>query len=39
VGRALAELICLGRYQALDLSPLSPQRIIEGRALLERNVI
>jgi glycine/D-amino acid oxidase-like deaminating enzyme len=39
VGQALAELICLGNYRALDLSPLSPQRIIEGRALLERNVI
>lgn len=39
VGRALAELIALGRYETLDLAPLSPRRIIEGRPLLERNVI
>lgn len=39
VARALAELIALGRYEALDLSPLSPQRLVEGRPLLERNVI
>jgi len=39
VARAVAELIALGRYEALDLAPLSPQRIGEGRPLLERNVI
>jgi FAD-dependent oxidoreductase domain-containing protein 1 len=39
VGRALAELIALGRYDALDLAPLAPERIIEQRPLLERNVI
>jgi FAD-dependent oxidoreductase domain-containing protein 1 len=39
VGRALAELIALGRYDTLDLAPLAPQRIIEARPLLERNVI
>ncbi|MBS1163392.1 MAG: putative oxidoreductase, partial [Burkholderiaceae bacterium] len=39
VARGLAELIALGGYETLDLAPLSPQRIIEGRALLERNVI
>ena len=39
VAQALAELIALGHYEALDLSPLSPQRIIEKRPLLERNVI
>ena len=39
VARALAELIALGRYEALDLSPLSPQRLVEQRPLLERNVI
>lgn len=39
VARALAELIALGRYESLDLAPLSPQRIIDGRPLLERNVI
>jgi len=39
VGQALAELIALGRYDTLDLVPLAPQRIIEARALRERNVI
>jgi len=39
VAQALAELIALGRYTTLDLAPLGPQRIIERRPLLERNVI
>ena len=39
VARALAELIAAGRYATLDVSPLSPQRIIERRRLVERNVI
>jgi len=39
VGRALAELIALGRYEALDLSPLAPRRIAEDRPLRERSVI
>lgn len=39
VAMALAELIALGRYDSLDLSPLSPQRIVDRRPLLERNVI
>jgi FAD-dependent oxidoreductase domain-containing protein 1 len=39
VARGLAELIALGHYDSLDLAPLSPQRIIEARPLLERNVI
>jgi FAD-dependent oxidoreductase domain-containing protein 1 len=39
VARGLAELLALGRYEALDLSPLSPTRIVERRPLLERNVI
>jgi len=39
VGRAVAELIALGRFASLDLAPLSPQRIIESQPLRERNVI
>jgi len=39
VARALAELIAAGRYETLDVTPLSPQRIIERRRLVERNVI
>jgi glycine/D-amino acid oxidase-like deaminating enzyme len=39
VGCALAELIARGRYASLDLTPLSPQRIVEQQPLLERNVI
>jgi glycine/D-amino acid oxidase-like deaminating enzyme len=39
VGRALAELVALGRYAALDLAPLALDRIARGRPLLERNVI
>ncbi len=39
VGRALAARIALGRYDSLDLTMLSPQRIIERRPLRERNVI
>jgi FAD-dependent oxidoreductase domain-containing protein 1 len=39
VGRALAELIVDGAYTSLDLSPLSAQRLVEKRALLEKNII
>ncbi len=39
VGRGLAELITTGRYQTLDLSPLGWARVLEGRPLVERNVI
>lgn len=39
VGRGLAELMLTGRYQSLDLSPLSIERIARNEPLLEKNVI
>ena len=39
VGRALAERIAHGRYRTLDLGRLGWGRILEGRPLVERNVV
>ena len=39
VGRGLAELVVHGRYTTLDLADLGYERVVEGRPLLERNVI
>jgi FAD-dependent oxidoreductase domain-containing protein 1 len=39
VGRGLAEFITHGRWQTLDFSALGHQRIVDGRPLLEANVI
>jgi glycine/D-amino acid oxidase-like deaminating enzyme len=39
VGRGLAELIVAGRFQTLDLGDLAPQRLIERRPLVEKNVV
>lgn len=39
VGRGVAELIAHNGYLTLDLSPLGVERILEGRPLVERNVI
>lgn len=39
IGRGIAEWIIHQEWQTLDLSPLSMQRIIENRPLIERNVI
>ncbi len=39
VGRGLAELVTHGRYTSLDLSPLGYERILEGRPLVEKNIV
>jgi len=39
VGRALAERILGGRYLAVDLSPLAFERVLDGRPLVELNII
>ena len=39
VGRGMAELILRGRFTTVDLSPLAYERLVEGRPLLELNVI
>jgi glycine/D-amino acid oxidase-like deaminating enzyme len=39
IGRAIAELILLGRFHTLDLSDLLFARIAENRPLREANVI
>ncbi len=39
VARAVAEMILTGRFQTLDLSDFQFQRLLDGRALPERNVI
>ncbi len=39
VGRGIAELIVEGGYRTLDLTPLAFARLVEGRRLVELNVI
>jgi len=39
VGKALSEEIRLGRYETVDVSPLGYERILEGRKVLEEEVI
>ena len=39
VGRGIAELIRHGRYTTLDLSDLAPARLLEGRKMIEKNVV
>jgi glycine/D-amino acid oxidase-like deaminating enzyme len=39
VGKALSEWIHLGRYETVDVSPLGYERILEGRKVLEEEVI
>jgi glycine/D-amino acid oxidase-like deaminating enzyme len=39
VGRGVAELIATGGFETLDLSPLGYARLLEGRPIVERNVV
>ncbi|MBM4278003.1 MAG: FAD-binding oxidoreductase [Deltaproteobacteria bacterium] len=39
VGKALSERIQLGRYETIDVRPLGYERILEGRKVLEEEVI
>lgn len=39
IGRGISELIAFGEYRTLDLRPLSIERILENRPLLERGII
>ena len=39
VGRALAEWVCSGGWQSLDLSALGWQRVVDGRPLMEQAVV
>jgi glycine/D-amino acid oxidase-like deaminating enzyme len=39
VGRGIAEWVVHGRWRSLDLSPLSPQRIVSGEPWVERAII
>ncbi len=39
VGRAVAELVMLGRYDTLDLSALGVERILKNEPFLEKNVV
>jgi glycine/D-amino acid oxidase-like deaminating enzyme len=39
VGKALSELIRLGHYQTVDVSPLSYERILRGEKVLEEEVV
>ncbi len=39
VGRGLAEMIVDGRYASLDLGDLGWERVVDGKPLIERNVI
>ena len=39
VGRGLSELVVEGRYATIDLAPLGFERILEGRLLIEKNIV
>lgn len=39
VGRGISELIVSGAYQTIDLSDLSVERVIQGRAFVEKSIV
>ena len=39
VGKALSEKIRLGRYETVDVSPLSCDRLLSGRRVIEEEVV
>jgi FAD-dependent oxidoreductase domain-containing protein 1 len=39
VGKAMSELICLGRYETIDVSPLSYDRVMSGKLVIEEEVV
>jgi FAD-dependent oxidoreductase domain-containing protein 1 len=39
VGKAMSELIRLGRYETIDVSPLNYERIINGKLVIEEEVV
>ncbi len=39
VGKGMSELIRLGRYETLDLSPLSYERVLTGKLVVEEEVV
>jgi len=39
VGKGLSELIRLGRYETVDLSPLNYERVISGKLVIEEEVV
>jgi FAD-dependent oxidoreductase domain-containing protein 1 len=39
VGKSMSELICLGRYETIDVSPLNFERIIHGKRVIEEEVV
>jgi glycine/D-amino acid oxidase-like deaminating enzyme len=39
VGRYVAELIAVGKPRTLDLAELGPERLVENRKIVEKNVV
>jgi hypothetical protein len=39
VGRGIAALMARGEWGTIDCSPLSPQSLLSGQPIVERNVI